>query len=98
MAGRGVYDPPRLGLAAVMGRLHADWWNRYGWPPAAGGLGGNEIHPAVLYEELGQAMLPIPAQAWTLEVMGPTILKFAPQLAGQYLPRYLDGSEWWGQG
>ena len=84
--------------ALVMARLYADGWNRYGWPEAAGGLGGNEIHRAVLYEELGQAMLPIPAQAWTLEVMGPTILKFAPQLAGQYLPRYLDGSEWWGQG
>ena len=84
--------------AVVMARLHADGWNRYGWPQTAGGLGGNEIHRAVLYEELGQAMLPIPAQAWTLEVMGPAILKFAPRLATEYLPRYLDGSEWWGQG
>ena len=84
--------------AAVMARLHADAWNRYGWPEAAGGLGGNEIHRAVLYEELASAMLPIPAQAWTLEVMGPAILKFAPHLAGEYLPRYLDGTEWWGQG
>lgn len=84
--------------AAVMARLHADGWNRYGWPEAAGGLGGNEIHRAVLYEELANAMLPIPAQAWTLEVMGPAILKFAPHLAGEYLPRYLDGTEWWGQG
>ncbi|OBI19281.1 acyl-CoA dehydrogenase family protein [Mycobacterium sp. E2497] len=84
--------------AAVMARLHADGWNRYGWPEVAGGLGGNEIHRAVLYEELANAMLPIPAQAWTLEVMGPAILKFAPHLAGEYLPRYLDGTEWWGQG
>lgn len=84
--------------AGVMARLHADAWNRYGWPEAAGGLGGNEIHRAVLYEELANAMLPIPAQAWTLEVMGPAILKFAPHLADEYLPRYLDGTEWWGQG
>ncbi|WP_245845288.1 acyl-CoA dehydrogenase family protein [Mycobacterium arosiense] len=84
--------------AAVMARLHADGWNRYGWPEAAGGLGGNEIHRAVLYEELANALLPIPAQAWTLEVMGPAILKYAPHLAGEYLPRYLDGTEWWGQG
>jgi alkylation response protein AidB-like acyl-CoA dehydrogenase len=84
--------------AAVMARLHTDGWNRYGWPEAAGGLGGNEVHRAVLYEELASAMLPIPAQAWTLEVMGPAILKFAPHLAGEYLPRYLDGTEWWGQG
>ncbi len=84
--------------ATVMARLCADGWNRYGWPESAGGLGGNEIHRAVLYEELGHAMLPIPAQAWTLEVIGPPVLKFAPQLGAQFLPSYLDGSEWWGQG
>ncbi|OBH32157.1 acyl-CoA dehydrogenase [Mycobacterium sp. E342] len=96
-----AYATAETGLehdAAVMARLHADGWNRYGWPEAAGGLGGNEIHRAVLYEELANAMLPIPAQAWTLEVMGPAILKFAPHLAREYLPRCLDGSEWWGQG
>jgi len=84
--------------ATVMARLHADNWIRYGWPEVVGGLGGTEIHRAVLYEELGQAMLPIPAQAWTLEVMAPATLKFAPHLAGEYLPNYLNGSEWWGQG
>jgi acyl-CoA dehydrogenase len=30
--------------AIVMARLNADGWNRFGWPEAAGGLGGNEIH------------------------------------------------------
>jgi acyl-CoA dehydrogenase len=83
--------------ATVMARLHADGWNRYGWPAAAGGLGGNEIHRAVYYEELGYAMLPIPAQHWTLETLGPALLKFAPGLAATYLPGYLSGSEWWGQ-
>jgi acyl-CoA dehydrogenase len=84
--------------ASVMARLHADGWNRFGWPEAAGGFGGNEVHRAVYFEELGHAMLPIPAQAWTLEVMGPAVLEFAPELAAEYLPGYLDGSEWWGQG
>ncbi|BBX17173.1 acyl-CoA dehydrogenase [Mycolicibacterium duvalii] len=83
--------------AAVMARLYADGWNRYGWPESAGGLGGDEIHRAVYYEELGHAMLPIPAQQWTLETLGPALLKFAPQLAAQYLPGYLSGAEWWGQ-
>jgi acyl-CoA dehydrogenase len=83
--------------ATVMARLHADGWNRYGWPEAAGGLGGNEIHRAVYYEELGYAMLPIPAQHWTLETLGPALLKFAPALAAAYLPGYLSGAEWWGQ-
>jgi acyl-CoA dehydrogenase len=83
--------------ATVMARLYADGWNRYGWPEAAGGLGGNEIHRAVYYEELGHAMLPIPAQHWTLETLGPALLKFAPGLAAAHLPGYLSGAEWWGQ-
>jgi acyl-CoA dehydrogenase len=83
--------------ATVLTRLHAAGWNRYGWPEEAGGLGGNEIHRAVYYEELGHAMLPIPAQQWTLETLGPALIRFAPALAAAYLPHYLDGSEWWGQ-
>lgn len=83
--------------ATVMARLYADGWNRYGWPESAGGLGGNEIHRAVYYEELGYAMLPIPAQHWTLETLGPALLAFAPHLAAQFLPGYLSGAEWWGQ-
>nr|WP_253257618.1 acyl-CoA dehydrogenase family protein [Mycobacterium heckeshornense] len=84
--------------ARVMARLHDAGWNRFGWPEQAGGLGGNEIHRAVYYEELGHAMLPIPAQHWTLEVLGPVLLKFAPELAERHLPAYLRGSEWWAQG
>jgi acyl-CoA dehydrogenase len=83
--------------ATVLSRLYAAGWNRYGWPKEAGGLGGDEIHRAVYYEELGYAMLPIPAQQWTLETLGPALIRFAPALAAQYLPHYLEGSEWWGQ-
>jgi acyl-CoA dehydrogenase len=84
--------------ASVFSKLHDAGWNRYGWPERAGGLGGNEIHRAIYFEELGYAMLPIPAQHWTLEVLGPALLKFAPTLAAEYLPRYLRGAEWWAQG
>lgn len=83
---------------AVMARLFGDGWNRWGWPQAMGGLGGDAIHRAVYYEELGFAMIPIPAQQWSLEVMGPALLKYAPQLAERHLPDYLAGNEWWGQG
>lgn len=82
--------------AQVLGRLHEAGWTRYGWPSDAGGLGGSEIYRAVYYEELSYAMLPIPSQHWTLEVVGPTLLKFARDLATQYLPRYMSGVEWWG--
>ncbi|MEE6174994.1 acyl-CoA dehydrogenase family protein [Mycobacterium sp. 050134] len=84
--------------SAVMARLFEDGWNRWGWPPAMGGLGGDAIHRAVYYEELGFALIPIPAQQWSLEVMGPALLKYAPQLAERHLPDYLAGNEWWGQG
>ncbi|MGV0045073.1 acyl-CoA dehydrogenase family protein [Mycobacterium colombiense] len=84
--------------AEVLSRLYAAGWNRYGWPTQGGGLGGSELHRGVLYEELANAMLPVPAQFWTLEVLGPALLKFAPALAAEYLPRYLQGAEWWGQG
>jgi alkylation response protein AidB-like acyl-CoA dehydrogenase len=83
--------------ARVMARLHTDGWNRYGWPEDVGGLGGDEIHRAVYYEELGYAMLPVPAQHWTLETLGPALIEYAPQLAAEYLPGYLSGAEWWGQ-
>jgi acyl-CoA dehydrogenase len=83
--------------ARVLARLYRAGWNRYGWPEAAGGLGGDEIHRAVYYEELAYAMLPVPAQHWTLETLGPALLKFAPRLAAEYLPAYLRGAEWWGQ-
>jgi acyl-CoA dehydrogenase len=51
----------------------------------------------VYYEELGQAMMPIPAQHWTLETLGPALIRFAPSLAAAYLPGYLSGTEWRGQ-
>jgi acyl-CoA dehydrogenase len=84
--------------AAVMARMFDEGWNRWGWPAEMGGFGGDAIHRAVYYEELGFAMVPIPAQQWSLEVMGPALLKYAPGLAEQHLPDYLAGNEWWGQG
>ncbi|QLL09096.1 acyl-CoA dehydrogenase family protein [Mycobacterium vicinigordonae] len=96
-----AFDNAEEGLAFdanVLGRLFEAGWCRYGWPPSAGGLGGNEIHRAVYYEELANATLPVPAQHWTLETLGPALLKFAPRLAAEHLPKYLSGAEWWGQG
>jgi acyl-CoA dehydrogenase len=83
--------------AVVMSRVYEAGWNRYGWPEAAGGFGGTEIHRAVYFEELAAAMLPVPEQHWTLEVLGPALFKYAPELAAEYLPNYFRGAEWWGQ-
>jgi alkylation response protein AidB-like acyl-CoA dehydrogenase len=84
--------------AALMGGLYHGRWNRYGWPEEAGGLGGDPRHRAVLYDELSAAGLPVPAPHALLETLGPAVLKFAPELAAEYLPAFLRGEEWWGQG
>ncbi|MDZ7886428.1 MAG: acyl-CoA dehydrogenase family protein [Mycobacterium sp.] len=83
--------------SGVLARLYRDGWSRYGWPLQVGGLGGNEIHRAVYYEELGRVGIPVPAQHWTLETLGPALVRFAPALAHTHLPDYLSGAEWWGQ-
>jgi alkylation response protein AidB-like acyl-CoA dehydrogenase len=83
--------------AQVLSRLSRAGWSRYGWPEEVGGLGGDAIHRAVYYEELAYVMLPAPAQHSSLEVVGPPVIEYAPDLAAQYLPGYLDGDEWWGQ-
>lgn len=84
--------------AEVMARLFEVGWSRYGWPTAAGGLGGSERHRAVFYDELHLARLSVPDQFWTLETLGPALLEYAPDLAANHLPAYLRGDEWWGQG
>jgi alkylation response protein AidB-like acyl-CoA dehydrogenase len=83
--------------AALMEVLYRSGWNRYGWPEAAGGLGGDERHRAVLYDELSAAAVHIPEQQMLLETLGPALLRFAPALAVQFLPAYLAGREWWAQ-
>ncbi|MBJ7336434.1 acyl-CoA dehydrogenase family protein [Mycolicibacterium sp.] len=83
--------------ATILSRLHEAGWNRYGWPEDAGGYGGTEIHRAAYFEELAAAMLPVPEQHWTLEVIGPATYEYAPHLAAAFLPNYLSGAEWWGQ-
>ncbi|MFF3574053.1 acyl-CoA dehydrogenase family protein [Nocardia jiangxiensis] len=84
--------------AALMNVLSDGGWNRYGWPAAVGGYGGDERHRAVLYDELSAAGLVVPEQYKLLETLGPAVLRFAPALAAQFMPSYLAGGEWWGQG
>jgi alkylation response protein AidB-like acyl-CoA dehydrogenase len=84
--------------AQFMRLLHDAGWNRFGWPTSVGGLGGDERHRAVMYEELTIRQLPIPEQQFPIETLGPPTLHFAPQLAAEYLPALLSGREWWGQG
>jgi len=78
--------------------LHDSGWSRYGWPEAAGGLGGPIVLRAALYDELAAAGLEIPEAYVILETLGPLLVRFAPDLATTHLPDFLTGSELWGQG
>lgn len=79
-------------------RLHDAGWGRVGWPAAAGGLGGGALHRAALYDELSRAGQPQPEQNVILEVVGPPVCRFAPELARRHLPAFLRGDETWCQG
>jgi alkylation response protein AidB-like acyl-CoA dehydrogenase len=83
--------------AVLLKVLHRGRWSRFGWPTEAGGLGGDPRHRAILYDELSATGLPVPEQLNLLETLGPPMVRFAPELAARLLPRYLDGSEHWGQ-
>jgi alkylation response protein AidB-like acyl-CoA dehydrogenase len=84
--------------ASLMRLLYDEGFARYGWPAQMGGLGGDERHRAVLYDELSRAQLPLPQQCLSLETLGPAVIRFAPELAAELHPRCLRGEEWWAQG
>src|ERR1700722_12407495 len=71
---------------------------RYGLPPEAGGLGGDVRHWAVLFDELSRTGITPTGQHSLLVTLAYPVAKFAPALAAAYLPEFLSGDAWWGQG
>jgi alkylation response protein AidB-like acyl-CoA dehydrogenase len=71
---------------------------RYGLPPAVGGLGGDVRHWAVLFDELARAGITPTGQHSLLTTLAYPVARFAPRLAAEYLPEFLSGDGWWGQG
>ena len=82
---------------ALSSALWRSGWKRMGWPKAVGGLGGGPRHRATYYDELCRAGIEVPDTDLSIEVIGPALLLFAPQLAEQYLPALLAGEESWAQ-
>lgn len=74
-------------------------WGRYGWSAAVGGLGGTMLHRAVVHEELTRLGWPGPANFEHLDIIAPTLQRFArPDFAAEVLPAFLRGDEAWAQG
>jgi alkylation response protein AidB-like acyl-CoA dehydrogenase len=78
--------------------LHQAGWTRWGWPVDAGGLGGSPLLRAVFHEELAIAGFVMPESLMALEVIAPTIVRYAPEIARAHLPAFLRGDEEWCQG
>jgi alkylation response protein AidB-like acyl-CoA dehydrogenase len=99
---RGTYldddaDEMRF-TAGLMRALYDAGLGRYGLPPAVGGLGGDVRHWAVLFDELARAGITPTGQHSLLVTLAYPLAKFAPRLAAAYLPEFLSGDGWWGQG
>lgn len=84
--------------AEVMACLNGAGWNRYGWPSACGGLGGDARYRAVLYDLVAAADVALPEHVVAVETLAPALVRFAPHLAARWLPDYLAGRELWSQG
>jgi alkylation response protein AidB-like acyl-CoA dehydrogenase len=78
--------------------LYDAGFGRYGLPPAVGGLGGDVRHWAVLFDELARAGITPTGQHSLLTTLAYPVARFAPRLAAEYLPEFLSGDAWWGQG
>jgi hypothetical protein len=99
---RGTYlddDPEEMRFTAGLMRVLYDaGLGRYGMPSAVGGLGGDVRHWAVLFDELARAGVTPTGQHSLLVTLAYPLAKFAPRLAAAYLPEFLSGDGWWGQG
>ncbi|ONH25378.1 acyl-CoA dehydrogenase family protein [Pseudofrankia asymbiotica] len=83
----------------LMRVLFDEGWARYGWPEAVGGLGGDILHRAAMWEALARHGLPAMALFEHLEILAPTLVAMGDQeFVAQVLPRFLRGEERWSQG
>ena len=71
--------------------LFDEGWSRCGWPEKYGGLGGDPALRGVLYDEIYGCGLDLPRGFELLEVIGPTLLSFAPPLAAEVMPLLIRG-------
>ncbi len=73
-------------------------WTRIGWPEHVGGLGGTSLQRAALLDELSAAGYVVPELLGNLEIVGPMLVRFAPELAAGCLRAAIAGDEVWCQG
>ncbi len=78
--------------------LNDKGWLAYGWPVEFGGTGWSPVEKHIFEEEAARANAPriVP---FGLAMLGPVLQKFgSKEQQDHYLPRILDGTDWWCQG
>ena len=86
-------------MSELMGVLHEAGWSRFGWPEAAGGLGGSILHRGAMWHALARHGVRSMAVFEHLEVLAPTLVALGPPpFVADALPAFLAGRERWSQG
>ena len=78
--------------------LHEKGWLGVTWPEEHGGTGWDAVRRHIFEEETTSASAPriVP---FGINMLGPVLMKFGSDAQkAHYLPRILDGSDWWCQG
>lgn len=79
--------------------LYDAGWVRYGWSAAVGGLGGDVLDRAEVYDALARHGYPGRSLFEHVEILIPALERYgSPEFAAATIPRILDGSEPWCQG
>ncbi|WP_412519821.1 acyl-CoA dehydrogenase family protein [Actinomadura madurae] len=78
--------------------LYDEGWLARGWPKEYGGTGDDIGLRAAVYDLLGAADIAVPSTVNVVEILAPTLQRFAPGLAERMLPPLVAGAEAWCQG
>jgi alkylation response protein AidB-like acyl-CoA dehydrogenase len=78
--------------------LFGQGWLALGWPEEFGGSGEDVLGRAAVYDMFSGAGIYLPPTINSAEIIGPTLRRFAPDLARAYVPRLVSGAEAWCQG
>ncbi|WPN44703.1 MULTISPECIES: acyl-CoA dehydrogenase family protein [unclassified Pseudomonas] len=81
-----------------MAALNERGWYASLWPAELGGTGWSEVQKHIFEDECAAFGAP-PVLPFGVVMVGPVIIKFGTEeQKAHYLPRILDGTDWWCQG